>query len=273
MKTPITYYGGKQRMTKLLLGMIPEHRLYCEPFFGGGALFFAKEPSPVEVINDLDDRAVNFYRVMQQDFDSLFSEIHSTLHSRSQHTHAKYILTDKKEEAGESYSYAYQPEVPDNVREAWAFWVQTNMSFSGKMLGGFAYCRGGSTTKSIRNKIESFTMKLKTRLDYTCIECNDALKVITSRDTDESFFYCDPPYFNSDCGHYKGYSESDYRGLLETLSNIKGKFLLSSYPSAVLDEFVEKNGWYQKEKDMAVSVSSKAGKRKTEVLTYNYLWF
>ena len=52
MKTPITYYGGKQSMLSIILPMIPEHNLYCEPFFGGGAVFFAKEPSKIEVIND-----------------------------------------------------------------------------------------------------------------------------------------------------------------------------------------------------------------------------
>mgnify|MGYP000216877373 CR=1 FL=1 len=51
MKTPITYYGGKQTLLKYLLPLIPQHKLYCEPFFGGGAVFFAKPKSDVEVIN------------------------------------------------------------------------------------------------------------------------------------------------------------------------------------------------------------------------------
>lgn len=33
MKTPITYYGGKQKMLKIILPMIPEHDIYVEPFF------------------------------------------------------------------------------------------------------------------------------------------------------------------------------------------------------------------------------------------------
>ena len=45
MKTPITYYGGKQTLLKYLLPLIPQHRMYCEPFFGGGAVFFAKPKS------------------------------------------------------------------------------------------------------------------------------------------------------------------------------------------------------------------------------------
>ena len=61
MKTPITYYGGKQLLASTIVSMIPEHRIYCEPYFGGGAVFFAKEPSYLEAINDLNDRLMIFY--------------------------------------------------------------------------------------------------------------------------------------------------------------------------------------------------------------------
>jgi DNA adenine methylase len=61
MKTPISYYGGKQSMLKHILPLIPEHKIYVEPFFGGGAVFFGKEPSKVEVINDYNSNVVVFY--------------------------------------------------------------------------------------------------------------------------------------------------------------------------------------------------------------------
>jgi len=112
------------------------------------------------------------------------------------------------------------------------------------------------------------------RLENTQIESNDALKVITSRDADDAFHYVDPPYINSDQGHYDGYIEDDYRRLLNTLSNIKGKFLLSSYPSKILDEYIQKNGWHSIHFEKPLSAQkAKAGKsrgRKIEVLTANY---
>ena len=45
LRTPVTYYGGKQRMLNEILPKIPVHACYVEPFFGGGAVFFAKPPS------------------------------------------------------------------------------------------------------------------------------------------------------------------------------------------------------------------------------------
>ena len=79
MKTPITYYGGKQKMLGAILPMIPEHNIYVEPFFGGGAVFWAKQPAPVEFINDIDGEVTNFYRVLQTDYPALKRE--STVHS------------------------------------------------------------------------------------------------------------------------------------------------------------------------------------------------
>lgn len=274
MKPPISYYGGKQRMTSKILPMIPEHSIYTESFLGGGAVFWAKEPSAHEVINDKDDNIVNFYRVLQTDFDALFTEIHSTLHSRTQHQDAKYILRGE-DERSEVYTYRmddpeWQPSA--SVQKAWAFWVQSNMSYSSKLFGGFAYDRSddAKTTRAIINKRERFQLHYKERLNRVCIECNDAIKVIESRDTPDTFHYCDPPYFNSDCGHYAGYTQDDFEHLLKTLSEIEGKFLLSSYPSDILTYYTKEYGWQQKDWTTSVSVSCKTNKKKTEVLTFNY---
>ena len=75
MKTPISYYGGKQTLAKTIVGLIPPHRLYCEPFMGGGAIFFAKEPATVEIINDTNGELINFYRVVQRDLTALKKDI------------------------------------------------------------------------------------------------------------------------------------------------------------------------------------------------------
>lgn len=54
MKTPITYYGGKQTLLKYIIPLIPEHKIYTESFCGGAAVFFAKKPAEAEVINDIN---------------------------------------------------------------------------------------------------------------------------------------------------------------------------------------------------------------------------
>ena len=80
MKPLLTYYGGKQQLAGRIVGMMPGHRVYVEPFFGGGAVFFRKDPSPVEVINDTNSELVNFYETVKRDFTSLEKEVMITLH-------------------------------------------------------------------------------------------------------------------------------------------------------------------------------------------------
>ena len=65
MRTPITYYGGKQNLSERIVSMMPRHKIYCEPFFGGGAVFFAKPKAGIEVINDKNDLLINFFKVCQ----------------------------------------------------------------------------------------------------------------------------------------------------------------------------------------------------------------
>ena len=232
LKTPITYYGGKQQLLTTILPLIPEHNLYCEPFCGGAAVFWGKEPSPVEVINDINSEVINFYTVMQTKFEALYAMIEATLHSRKHHQDAEVIYKN--------------PHLFTDVDRAWAFWVQCNQSFSSKICAGWAYARKKNSCekKTYHNK-ERFKEVFKDRLKFVQIESNHAVKVINSRDCEEAFFYVDPPYPESNQGHYAGYKLTDFEELLDTLANIKGKFLLSSYDYDMLDNTVKKHKWHQ----------------------------
>jgi len=259
IKTPISYYGGKQRLLSTILSKIPKHKLYCEPFLGGAAIFFGKEPSEVEVINDTNKELINFYRICKEKFLDLQTLVRITLHSRTAHRDAKIIYEN--------------PHLFSDVHRAWAVWVLSSQSFSAMLDGTWGYDKSKrTTTTKITNKREQFTEDLAIRLQGAQIECADALYIIQSRDAADSFFYCDPPYFNSDCGHYDGYTIEDFEQLLKALSEIKGKFLLSSYPSPLLMRWAKQMGWHQWSLETGVSVNNKSGylKRKVEVLTANY---
>lgn len=260
LKTPITYYGGKQNMLNHILPLIPDHNLYCEPFCGGAAVFFSKNPSQVEVINDTNSELINFYEVVQQDFVSLEKEIRISLHSRRLHKDAQVVYES--------------PHLFSRIKRAWAVWVLSVMSFSSKLDGSFGYDRSRNTlTKKVANKRDSFSEDFAIRLTNVQIECTDALRVIRSRDSVGSFFYCDPPYVGTACGHYDGYTQEDFDMLMTTLSKIEGKFLMSSYPNVSLNRFVKEHGWHQKffESTVSVATKNKHGKKKVEVLTANYL--
>ncbi len=260
LKTPISYYGGKQNLVSTIIPLFPNHQTYVEPFVGGGAIFWAKRPSEVEVINDYNRELINFYEVCKNEFVELEKMVRISLHSRSLHTDASVMYNN--------------PHLFSRIQRAWAVWVLSSQSFSAMLDGTWGYdVIKGTTSKKINNRRESFTEEYAIRLQNVQIENTDALRIIRSRDYEGAFHYCDPPYFNSDCGHYDGYSIDDFEALLRTLEVCKGKFLMSSYPSEILSSYTLKSGWNTMKVVQSVSVANGtggAGKKKVEVLTANY---
>lgn len=259
LKTPISYYGGKQKLATKIISVIPEHTLYCEPFIGGAAVFFAKKPSEIEVLNDTNKELINFYTILKNDFVSLEKEIRITLHSRDLYRKASVIYN--------------HPDLFTEIKRAWALWVLSSQGFGAQLDSSFGFdLTSNTSTKKIINNRNRFNEDYAIRMQNVNLESTDALYVIKSRDTSRSFFYCDPPYFNSNCGHYDGYSEQDFENLLMLLSNLKGKFLLSSYPSPILTKYTKENKWSTWSLETGVTVNNKSGyqKRKIEVLTANY---
>jgi DNA adenine methylase len=258
LKTPVAYYGGKQTLLRHMLPLIPEHKCYTEAFCGGAALFFAKQPSEVEVINDINQNLVNFYRVLKTDFAALKSEIDKTLHSRDMHLKARIIYD--------------HPTLFEPIERAWALWVCSKQGFAAKLDGTWGYDKGKNTTsKKIQNAKDAFTDLLQKRIEHTQIECADALRIIRTRDSIDTFHFVDPPYINSDCGHYEGtFNEQNFSELLELMSGLSGKFMLTMFPHAILSGFIERHNWKVVEVERAISASKASRRRQVELIVMNY---
>jgi len=255
-KPPLSYYGGKQLMKRYIIPNIPEHKSYIETFAGGAAVFFGKEKSELEILNDTNRELMNFYEVLRDDFDSLQKLISISLHSRDLHRQAWIVYNN--------------PDMFPKLKRAWAIWVLATQGFGGMISGSWGRDKTADKTgKMIKNKRENFTEVYQQRLETVTLERTDAVKLIKSCDFESAFFYCDPPYYNADMGHYGGYTLANFEELLQALSEAKGKFLLSSYPSDILSKYKKQFGWHQFEVEQAVPISKK-GKRKIEVLTANY---
>lgn len=134
----------------------------------------------------------------------------------------------------------------------------------------FGFDCTGTYGKKLKNKRGSFSLDYVIRLQQAQIECCDALRIIKSRDTAETFFYIDPPYVGYDQGHYDGHTQEDFDTLL--LMSLKGKFLLSSYRNNSLAEYTRQNNWRTVEIKMPCPMPNKAKTPhgKLEVLTANH---
>lgn len=258
MKTPISYYGGKQRLLPHILPLIPAHSLYTEPFCGGCAVLFAKEPVDCEVINDTNTELINFYRVAQSDFVALKKKIDGTLHSRSEHSHAQHINT--------------HPQFFGPTDRAWAVWACSKMSFAAMLDSTFGYDRSGTTALKLFNAKANFTEELCGRLGKVTIENEDGVKMIARYDCETAFHFVDPPYINSDCGHYAGsFNSEDFLRLLETLSNVKGKFMLTMFPHDKITEFADRYGWAIHRIERTITASKTNRRRQEEWIVTNFI--
>lgn len=257
-KTPISYYGGKQTMLKHILPLIPEHEVYTEAFCGGAAIFFAKTPVKVEVLNDLNGELMNFYQVFKRNGIALQKEIDETIHSRNLHTYAQFI-----------YQY---PEFFTKVKRAWALWYLSKTGFASRLDGSYGYDKSRNESVKRLGNAKEYLMSdtIAKRLENVQLECNDALKIIKSRDKATTFHFIDPPYVNTDLGHYAGYNESHFEDLLKLCQALQGKFMLTMFPNDMLKHYLNKNEWRLKEVERNISASKTNRRKQVEWIVMNY---
>ena len=257
LKTPITYYGGKQTMLKHIMPLLPEHGLYCEPFAGGAAVFFAKERAKTNVINDLNSSLIAFYKVLKNQPKELKQMIDNLLHSRSAHDHAWYIYSN--------------PEYFTELQIAWSVFVLSKQGYAGQLSASFGFDKQkGKHPLRLANSKQLLSAELINLLENTTIECDDALAVIKRYDCVQAFFFVDPPYVGANMGHYTGmFNDQNLVELLNLLATIKGKFMLTMYPNDVIKSYADKHNWNITEIERVITASQKRRFQK-EWIIMNY---
>ncbi|MEA5461545.1 DNA adenine methylase [Arcicella sp. LKC2W] len=231
LKTPINYYGSKNQLLPKILPLIPEHSVYVEPFFGGGALYFAKEPVRIEAINDINGDVINFYKTAKREFEALKLEIDCTLFSEEQHAQASDIYNQSEEKT--------------SVLRAWSLFVLTQQSFLNILGNSWRFDHTRNIASTFQNKKDMFDERYLKRFERTQIFCRDANRVLLNMDCPEAFHFIDPPYINTNCGHYEGYTEDDFKTLLSTCEKIEGKFLLTTFPSEILSGYENRSFYHE----------------------------
>jgi DNA adenine methylase len=222
MRPLLTYYGGKQKMVKNLLPLIPRHNTYVEPFCGGASLFFAKEPAKIEILNDIDSELTNFYMVVQKHPKLFEKRLNEYPYSEEIYSHFKKNKTHK-----------------NPITRAVGFYIRIMMSFAHKKDGGFGYSPENNQSLLFINKIKNISKAIE-RLKIAQIMNRDANEIIKLFDREKTLFYCDPPYPDTSQGHYKGYTQGDFKKLIETLSECKGSIILSCYDNDAVPKEWEK---------------------------------
>jgi len=207
---PLSYIGGKRRLAPQLVALIPDHTTYIEPFAGGSQVLFHKSPSRVEVLNDLDEDLINFFRVIQMHGDELVRWLRHAVVSRR--LHQLYAQQDTR-------------TLTDIQRAARFLYLQKN-SFGGLVRRQtYHYCVVKPSNFDPR-RIPELIRLAADRLARVQLESLPYEDVLTKYDRPTSFFYCDPPYIGRSLYRFN-LTDEDFAGLAERLAALRGKFILS----------------------------------------------
>jgi len=211
MKSPLNYLGGKSRLAAKIVSKIPrDHTCYCEPFCGAAWVFFAKEPSKVEVINDMDGELVTFWRVIQNHLEEFLR-------------YFKYALISRRLFELEQMK---QPATLTDIQRAVRYFYLQKQGFGGRTSRRTFGTSATSGPRLNLTNVQDILIDVHNRLERVVVENLDACECIRRYDRSTTFFYIDPPYWNT-AGYAVPFGPENYEELRNTLTAITGRFLLS----------------------------------------------
>ena len=252
MNTLLKYPGSKWRIADWIITHFPEHKVYCEPFFGSGAVFFNKQPVYTETINDLDGNIVNLFRVCRDYPDELARLIELTPFARDEFRDCYEKSDDPIEQARRTIVRYHQSFGTSNCsRNSWKN-VQTY---------------GGPRCANMWNSLPKAILECVGRLKEAQIENIDAVELIRRYNDKDTLIYCDPPYLTSlrKRSIYKcEMSEEKHIELLQELKKSSSMVIISGYDSELYDrELVD---WNTDE----IATTAQMGLPRTEKIWANF---
>jgi len=212
MKSPLKYIGGKSKLAETIIKMIPEHKTYCEVFAGAAWVFFRKEKSKFETLNDLDGDLVAFYRVLQNHLEEFLRQFKWMLASREW-----FNDWNRQQKAGGL----------TDIQKAARYYYLQRQCFGGRVRGRTYGAPGPDRRPAINLvRMEEELSEVWLRLADVQIENLPWYDLVKRYDRKQTFFYLDPPYYKAPCYQHNLELE-DYHIMAQALARISGRFILS----------------------------------------------
>jgi DNA adenine methylase len=250
-RKPLRYLGGQWRNSKWIASFFPKESndIYAELFCGGASVLFNKPKWKQEIINDLNEETVNFFRALRSCPLYLLDAIQDQLNEN--------LTSDRSLIHGARY--------PEYVRQAAQTYRNAFISFRG---AGDRWDSGCSPAREreYREIDHSYLLKYSKRLQGIVICNDDAFKVI-SKFPSSSYLFLDPPYpmsvrrgkdsrhvNQSQCQSRMQYkhelSAQQHEDLCRLLADRKGRDMICSYQNEVYDEILLSRGWIIRQKPL-----------------------
>ncbi len=236
-RPPLRYHGGKFRIAARIIEHFPAHRIYVEPFGGGGGVLMKKERSFAEVYNDLDGEVVNVFRIMRDEASAQVLK------------HLLELTPWSRKEFENSYEPTADPveRARRTIMRGFMAFGSTSRRVNRTGFRAKAYRQNQTGPMDWRTYPDEIALFID-RLRGVTIENRDAFEIIQQQDSEDTLFYCDPPYVHStrtsllhkggsnDCCYAHELSDDDHRALAVILRDVKGMTVISGYPSRLYDQ-------------------------------------
>ena len=223
MKAILKYPGAKWRISDWIISHFPEHKVYLEPFFGSGAVFFKKEPSYIETLNDIDGNIVNLFEVCRNHPEELANLISLTPFARDEFINC----------------YAHSDDPIEQARRTLVRFHQSfGTSNSSKRSWRNVQTYGGPRCATMWNYLPDTIIECFERLKNAQIENIDAIELIGRYNDENTLIYIDPPYLQrlrKKNMYAFEFSDDKHKELLEVISKSKSKIILSGYENDLYD--------------------------------------
>lgn len=238
IRAPFPYPGAKSRSIDKILPHLPYRSAYGEPFGGSGAVWLARNESPLEVFNDRFSGVTCFYRVLRDRvrMNALLDRLQFCVHSREEFTWSKATWKDCEDEVERA--------------ARWYYMVMCSFASQGRHFGRSLKGKAQQGPKLKANL--RFFPEVHSRIVNAQIENQDWRLLLSDYDQDDMVWYMDPPYYQYAKGMYEcEMSKEDHRELLDRIFQLKGFVALSGYENELYDKYP----WDHKE-SWTVRVSS-----------------
>jgi len=252
----LRWHGGKWMLAPWIIQHMPVHRVYVEPFGGAASVLLRKPRTYAEIYNDLDDEVVNLFRVLRSDDAPVLID-------------ALRLTPFASAEFQEAYSVS-----DDAVERARRTVIRSFMGFGSNAIhrkSGFRSNSNKSGTTPARDWINypECLSAIIDRLRGVVVLNRDAKEVMAAHDGPDTLHYVDPPYVfatrtdgQSDYAHEL--TDAEHLDLLQFLRTLKGRVMLSGYPSQLYDETL--HDWRRIQRKALAD----GARERTEVLWLNF---
>lgn len=262
INSPFKWVGGKSRLRKQIVQLLPPHSCYVELFAGAAWILFGKPPSDVEVLNDIDQDLITFFRVVKEKPEELIASFEWELVSRAEFERLADLEPSQLTDIQRAHRFYYL------IMAGWGGEFHYSRFQTSIQDGGHGNRLFGAL-QTLRQRLAPVYERLRTVI----IENLDWQECFDRYDRPGVVMYIDPPYPENGCNYkYNMREKASHELLASRLRAARSRWIVSSYDTPFIRTLFEDYHIIPVQSASGMSAEKNGNRRvmNKEVLIMNY---